>query len=110
MWTILCHLKSWHTLQVFKKEFLKYFPEILESNLKLARKPLAVSLKEVCDDRKDELIDLKNDSTNGDMFDTLSICEFWAKMWISYPRVNEEFITKLFPFSSIYLCESGLNR
>ena len=73
-------------LTSLQKEFSRYFPEISESDLKLVRKPFGVPV-EVCDDLQDELIYLKNYSTCRDMFDTLSICEFWAKM-CSYTSVS----------------------
>ena len=88
---ILEHITS------LRKAFLRYFPEILESDLKLARKPFAVSGEEVRDDSQDELIDHKNDSTRRVMFDTLPICEFWEKMCTSYSRVTKEYIIKLLP-------------
>ena len=65
-------------LTSLRKEFLRYFPEILESDLKLMRKLFAVPV-EVRDDQQDEFTDLKNDSTCRHMFDTLSVCEFWAQ-------------------------------
>ena len=100
---ILVHLTS------LRKEFLMYFPEISESDLMLVRKPFASPVEEVRDDLQDKLIDLKNDFTCRDVFDTLSICEFWARMCSSYPRFAKECITKLLPFSSTYLCESGFS-
>ena len=103
---ILVHITS------LRKEFSRYFPEIVESDLKLVRKPFAVPVEEVCDDLhflQDELIDHKNDFTCRDMFDTLSICEFWAKMCTSYRRVPKKCIIKLLPFSSTYLCQSGFS-
>ena len=53
-----------------RKEFLKYFLKISESDLKLVRKPFEVPVEKVCDDQQDELIDLKNDSTCEGMFGT----------------------------------------
>ena len=93
---ILVHFTS------LRKEFLRYFPEIVESDLKLVRKYFAVPVEEVRDDLQDKLIDRKNDSTCRDMFDASSICEFWAKMCTSYQRITKECITKLLPFSSTY--------
>ena len=66
----------------------------------------AVLVEEVCNDLLDELIHLKNDYTRRDMFDTLSICDFWAKMCVSYLCVAKECITKLLSFSCTCLCES----
>ena len=40
--------------------------------------------EDVRDDLQDELTDLKNDSTCRVMLDTLSLCEFWAKMCTCY--------------------------
>ena len=60
-------------LTSLQKEFLRYFSEISESDLKLMRKPFAVPVEKVRDDQQDELIDYKNNSTCRDMFDTLSI-------------------------------------
>ena len=72
----------------------------------LVGKPFAVPVEEACDDLQDKL-DLKKDSTCKDMFDTLSICEFWAKMGAFYRCVavcvTKECITKLLPFISTYL-------
>ena len=99
---ILVHFTS------LRKEFLRYFPKILESDLKLVRKPFAVPV-EVRDDLQDEFTDLKNDSTCRGKFNTLSICEYWAKMCSSYPDTAKECITKLLPFSSTYLCQSGFS-
>ena len=53
------------------------------------RKPFVVPV-EVRDDLQDKLIDHKNDSTRRGMFDTLSICDFWAKMCSSYARVAKD--------------------
>ena len=93
---ILVHFTS------HQKEFSRYFSEIAVSDLKLVRKPIATPVEEVRDDLQDKLIDRKNDSTCRDLFDASSICEFWAKMCSSYPRVAKECMTKLLPFSSTY--------
>ena len=45
----------------------------------------------------------------GEMFDNLSIYEFWAKIYTSYPRVAKKCITKLLSFTSTYLCDSGFS-
>ena len=97
---ILLHLAS------LQKEFLRYFPEISESDLKLVRKSFAVQVKQVHDHLQDELINFKNDSTCIDTFDTISTCEFWAKMFTSSLHVTKDCITKLSPFTSAYLCKS----
>ena len=39
----------------------------------------SIQIEKVRDDLQDELIDLRNDSGCKDMFENLSICEFWAE-------------------------------
>ena len=89
------------------KEFLTYFPEISDVALELVRKPFAIPIEKVTDNLQDELIDFRNDSACKDMFETLSICKFWAKVWVSYPLVGKECIKVLLPFSIMYLCQAG---
>ena len=100
---ILAHLTN------LKKEFLTYFPEISNVDLELVRKPFSIPLEKVCDDLQDELIDLRNDSGCKDMFDSLSVCEFWARVCASCPRVAKVCMKVLLPFSTTYLCESGFS-
>ena len=88
-----------------RKEFLTYCHEIFAVDLELVRKHFAMAIEKVTDDLQDELIDFRNDSTCKDMFATLSICEFWARVCFSYPRIGKECIKVLLPFSSTYLCE-----
>ena len=80
----LCGLRTDnHSGTRIRKEFLRYFPDISESELKLVRTLFAGPIEKVCYDLQGELIDLKNDSTSRDMFGTLSIWQFWAKMCTS---------------------------
>ena len=92
-----------------QKEFLIYFPEISAVDLELVRKPFGMPIEKVTDDLQNELIDFRNDSTCKDMFETLSICEFWARVCVSYPRIGKECIKVLLPFSSTYLYEVGFS-
>ena len=84
-----------------RKEFLTYFPEISDVDLKLVRKPFAIPIKKVTGDLQDELIDFRNDSACKDMFKTLLICEFWARLCVSFPHINKKCIKVLLPFSSM---------
>ena len=90
-----------------RKDFLTYFPEISDVNLELVRKPLTIPIKKVIDDLQDELITFKNNSACKEMFETLSICEFWANVCASYQQIGKECIIELLPFSITYLCETG---
>ena len=69
------------------KEFLTYFPKIPDVDLELVRKPFSIQIEKVTDDLQDGLIDFKNESACKDMFETLSICKFWAGVCVFYPRV-----------------------
>ena len=72
-------------------------------DLEIVRKPFSIPIKKVRDDLQDELIDLRNDSGCKDMFDNLSICEFLARVCVSYPYVAK---ICMLPFSSTYFCRS----
>ena len=100
---IIAHLAN------LKTEFLRYFPKISNVDLELVRKPFSIPVEKIQDDLQDELIDLRNDSACKDMFDNLSICEFWARVCVSYPSVAKACMKVLLPFSSTYLCESGFS-
>ena len=100
---IIAHLAN------LKTEFLRYFPEISNVDLELVRKPFSIPVEKIQDDLQDELIDLRNDSACKDMFDNLSICEFWARVCVLYPSVAKVCMKVLLPFSSTYLCESGFS-
>ena len=43
------------------------------------------------------------------MFPTLSVCEFWARVCLSYSRIGKECIKVLLIFSSTYLSEAGFS-
>ena len=100
---IIAHLAN------LKTEFLRYIPEISNVDLELVRKPFSIPVEKIQDDLQDELIDLRNDSACKDMFDNLSICEFWARVCVLYPSVAKVCMKVLLPFSSTYLCESGFS-
>ena len=70
------------------------------------RKPLTIPIEKVTDNLQDELIDFRNDSACKEMFDTLSICEFWENASVSYQQIGKECIKMLLPFSITYLCEA----
>ena len=91
------------------KEFFTYFPEIFDVDLELVRKPFAIPIEKFTDDLQDELIDFRNESACKDMFETLSICKFWARVCVPYPRVGKKCIKVLLPFCIMYLCEAGFS-
>ena len=78
IWIEIYHLKSLPISPISKKN-LKYVPEITN-----VRKPFSIPEEKVQDDLQDELINLRNDTASKDMSDHLSICEFWARVCVSY--------------------------
>ena len=109
IWIRIYYLRYLTHLTNLKKEFLTYFPEISNVGLELVRKPFSIPLETVRDDLQDELIDLRNDSGCKGMFDSLSVCEFWERVCVSYPRVAKICMKALLPFSTTHLCESGFS-
>ena len=100
---IVQHLKE------LESEFKSYFPEISADDLLLARNPFRVSPENVEDELQDQLIDLKNNSSCRDLFETLPLTEFWLSMASSYPEIGKTVLKKLLPFTSTWLCESAFS-
>ena len=61
------------------------------------------------DELQDQLIDLKNDSSCRDLFETLPLTEFWLSVASSYPEISKTVLKKLLPFTSTWLCESAFS-
>ena len=98
-------------LGALKAEFVRYFPEIDEDDLSasLARDPFKCSVHDVPEDMQDEFIDMTYSSDAKDEFRMLEKGEFWAKMRDVYPKISENGLRKLIPFSSTYLCEQAFS-
>ena len=92
-----------------RKEYLTYFPKISDVDLEPMRKDFAIPIEKVTDDLPGELIDFRNDSACKDMFETLSIYEFWANVCVSCQKIGKECIKVLLPFSITYLSETGFS-
>ncbi|XP_064117635.1 protein FAM200C-like [Macrobrachium nipponense] len=57
-----------------------------------------------------EAIDFKCDSSAKRDFETMKLEEeFWVKYLPMYPKVGEEALRVILPFSSTYLCEAGFS-
>ena len=100
---IMSHLSS------LRNQFQKYFPDMSDLDLKLARNPFTVDVKTHPDSLQEQFIDFINDSTARDAFETLPLTNFWCQIMQSYPAVAEEPIKLLLMFPSTYLCEHGLS-
>ena len=78
-----------HHLKELESKFKHYFPEVSGDDLSLARNPFWLSPENVEDELQDQLIDLKNDSSCRDLFETLPVTEFWLSVASSYPEISK---------------------
>ena len=102
---IIAHLDG------LEKQFHRYFPELDQEDAALVRNPFAPTLDvaSLPDQIQDKYLDLRNDSSSRDLFDELSLNQFWCTMYKSYPKVALQAFKVLIPFASTYLCESGFS-
>ena len=70
--SIMSHFSS------LRNQFQKYFPDLSDLDLKLARNPFTVDVKTLPDSLQDQFIDFINDSTARDAFETLNLTTFWC--------------------------------
>ena len=61
------------------------------------------------EEAQEELIELKNDSTDLDLFRITPLNDFWVKMSSSYPLCAAIAYNTLLPFSTSYLYEAGFS-
>ena len=101
--TDVVHLKE------LESEFKHYLPEVSGDDLSLARNQFWLSPENVEDELQDQLIDLKNDSSCRDLFETLPVTEFWLNVASSYPELSKIVLKKLLTFSSTWLRESAFS-
>ena len=104
---VKCHL------QMLADEFGRYFPEYNNTEVKvyqkLIRSPFATNVREVAAEIQEELIELQNDRSCRDAFDSNCLEQFWCKQAISYPKIRNIALRYLMLFSTTYLCEQGFS-
>ncbi|XP_068233562.1 zinc finger BED domain-containing protein 5-like [Palaemon carinicauda] len=100
---VLSHLDS------LAEEFMHYFPDVsMENSLwTLVQNPFNTDVELLLESLQEEAIDLKYDSSAKKDFETMKLEEFWVKYLLMYPKVGEEALRAILPFSSTYLCEAG---
>lgn len=54
--------------------------------------------------------DLTSDRTMKNLFNTVTVEEFWLRAKEQYPELSRKAIIKLTQFSSTYLCETSFSR
>ena len=98
-------------LEALKGEFTRYFPEVDTEDISMAltRDPFKCSVDEVPPELQDEFIDLTHSSEAKDEFRAREKGEFWAKMRHTYPKISQNALRQLIPFSSTYLCEQAFS-
>ena len=95
-------------LGTLQTEFKSYFLELSHDAFTLVRNPFRVAIEQVDDEFQDELIDLRNDSSCLDLFEDVSVTEFWIQVSSSYPQISRNCLMKLLPFTT-WLCESAFS-
>ena len=67
-------------LGTLRTEFKSYFPELSTDAFTLVRNLFRVAIEQVDNELQDELIDLRNDSGCRDLFEDVSVIEFWIQL------------------------------
>lgn len=98
-------------LDSLAEEFIHYFPDVsMENSLwTLVQNPFNTDVELLLESLQEEAIDLKCDSSAKRDFETMKLEEFWVKYLPMYPKVGEEALRVILPFSSTYLCEAGFS-
>ena len=91
-------------LGTLQTEFKSYFPELGHDAFTLVRNSFRLAIGQVDDKFQDELIDLRNDSSCCDLFEDVSVTEFWIQLSSSYPQISRNCLIKLLPFTTTWLC------
>ncbi len=87
-----------------------YVPEFEEEEGKFVSNPFSgiLDITTIPSKVQDEFLDLKHDFAAIDFYEEKSLNAFWCSMHQSYPKFSEIALRLLLPFSTTYLCESGL--
>ena len=96
-------------LGTLQAEFKSYFLELSHNAFTLVRNPFRVAIEQVDHEFQDELIDLRNDSSSRDLYEDVSVTEFWIQVSSSYPQITRNSLMKLLPFTTTWLCESAFS-
>ena len=96
-------------LGTLQTEFKSYFPELSPDAFTLVRNPFRVAIEQVDDELQDKLIDLRNYSGCHDLFEDVSVTEFWIQVPSLYPHISRNCLVKLLFFTTTWLCESAFS-
>jgi zinc finger BED domain-containing protein 5/7/8/9 len=97
-------------LAALHQEISLYFSDVNSTDLHMIRNPFATCVQSIPEHCQEEFIDLVNDSTAKDLFQHVSLFQFWSKIMHSYPKIAYLALQTLLPFPSTYLCESAFSH
>ncbi|XP_068240086.1 protein FAM200C-like [Palaemon carinicauda] len=105
------HLNEVTCLNSIAEEFIHHFLNVsMENSLwTLVQNPFNTDVELLLESLQEEAINLKCDSSTKRDFETMKLEEFWVKYLPMYPKVGEEALCVILPFSSTYLCEAGFS-
>ena len=96
-------------LGTLQTEFKSYFPELSPDAFTLVKNLFRLAIELEDDELQDELFDLRNDLGCRDLFEDVSVTEFWIQRSSSYPQISRNCLMKLLPFTTTWLCESAFS-
>ena len=97
-------------LSCLKGEFDHYFPEITTKCCWFITKPLTAPVTAIPDSEEEtqnDLLQLQTNSAAKIKWEELWLPDFWIAMTSSYPHLTLIALQYLWPFPSMYLCETG---
>ena len=108
-------------LHVLEEELNHYFPDMLdEEKINLARNPFAsqLDISKILDDLRDELLEMRNNSSAYNLFVENPLFQFWVSIQWSYAKISMvafKVITPLSPLTYmnvdfLHLFKSKRNR
>lgn len=97
-------------LQSLSDEFKRYFPNSCDNKIyRLATDPFHIDIDVLPEILQEQALEIKNNSAAKYDFENMDNPSFWVKYLKVYPRLAEETLKLLLPFSSTYLCEKAFS-
>ena len=106
--TVISNLVQ-NLLQSLRDLLGNYFPDLNDFNYKLIRNLSAVDSRLLPHSLQDDLVELLNDSTAKNIFESSSLQKFWSSMVKSFPLLSKKCVESLLLFLSTYCCEPGFS-
>ena len=96
--SLLIKQETTEHLQSLKNEFEKYFPDLEEGSDVFPRNPFSVmiDIATIPEEVQVELLELRNDSADREIFVTKSLSQFWSSMLTFYQSYQRNHCALLF--------------